>query len=78
MTRFAFAIGAAVAFAAFGAGRPALADDGGGSRLNPCAVPNEVGDSFEETAWQIWVSATCPVNADQYPFVVWENWIEQS
>jgi len=33
---------------------------------------------FEETAWQIWVAAMCPVNADQYPFVVWENWIEQS
>src|SRR5262249_15261333 len=43
-----------------------------------CAVPNEIGDSIEETAWQIWVAATCPVNADQYPFVVWENWIEQS
>ena len=79
MTRFAVAIAAALAFAAFGAaGTRAHADDGGGSRLNPCAVPNEIGDSIEETAWQIWVAATCPVNADQYPFVVWENWIEQS
>ena len=49
-----------------------------GSQLNPCAVPNEVGASFEEAAWQIFVAATCPVNSDQYPFVVWENWIEQA
>src|SRR5882724_10776368 len=48
------------------------------SQLNPCAAPNEIGSSFEETAWQIWVAATCPVNSDQYPFVVWENWIEQA
>src|SRR5262249_36581438 len=48
------------------------------TQLNPCAAPNEVGDSFEETAWQLWVAATCPVNDNQYPFVVWENWIEQS
>jgi hypothetical protein len=49
-----------------------------GSQLNPCAAPSEVGSSFEETAWQIWVAATYPVNSDQYPFVVWENWIEQA
>ena len=49
-----------------------------GSQLNPCAAPNEIAASFEETAWQIWVAATCPVNRDQYPFVVWENWIEQA
>jgi hypothetical protein len=44
---------------------------------NPCAAPNEIGSSIEETAWLLWVAATCPVNQDQYPFVVWENWIEQ-
>jgi hypothetical protein len=33
---------------------------------------------IEETAWRIWVAATCPVNNNQYPYVVWENWIEQS
>jgi hypothetical protein len=55
----------------------AAADQGNGAQLNPCAVPNEVGNSIEQTAWQIWVAATCPVNSDQYPFVVWENWIEQ-
>ena len=48
------------------------------SQLNPCAAPNQIASSFEETAWQIWVAATCPVNSDQYPFVVWENWIEQA
>jgi hypothetical protein len=55
-----------------------LAEAARGSQPNPCAAPNEVGPSFEETAWQIWVAATCPVNSDQYPFVVWENWIEQA
>jgi hypothetical protein len=60
-------------FAVFGTGvREAAA------QLNPCAVPNEIGNSIEETAWQLWVAATCPVNSDQYPFIVWENWIEQS
>ncbi|HEY0219660.1 MAG TPA: hypothetical protein VGC26_07835, partial [Afipia sp.] len=29
-------------------------------------------------AWRLWVAATCPVNKDQYPYVVWENWIEQA
>ena len=59
---------------------PAAADDdhSQGTQLNPCAVPNEIVGSVEETAWQIWVAATCPVNKDQYPFVVWENWIEQA
>jgi hypothetical protein len=55
-----------------------LAEAATGSQLNPCAAPNEIASSFEETAWQIWVAATCPVNSDQYPFVVWENWIEQA
>ena len=51
---------------------------GATAQQNPCAAPNEIGDSIEETAWQLWVAATCPVNDNQYPFVVWENWIEQS
>ena len=66
-------------FAVFSYGNSAgLADAATGSQLSPCAAPNEIGSSFEETAWQIWVAATCPVNSDQYPFVVWENWIEQA
>jgi hypothetical protein len=55
-----------------------LAEAATGAQLNPCVAPNEVGNSMEETAWQIWVAATCPVNNNQYPFVVWENWIEQA
>ena len=79
MTRFAAAIAAALALGAFGgAGTRAHADGTSNSTLNPCAVPNEIDTSIEETAWQIWVAATCPVNDTQYPFVVWENWIEQS
>ncbi|HTY55570.1 MAG TPA: hypothetical protein VMB26_10240 [Candidatus Binataceae bacterium] len=45
---------------------------------NPCAPPNQITGSYEETAWKLFVAATCPVNSDQYPYVVWENWIEQS
>jgi hypothetical protein len=26
----------------------------------------------------LWAAATCPVNEAQYPFVVWQNWIEQA
>jgi hypothetical protein len=47
-------------------------------RLNPCSPPDHVSSSIEETAWRIWVAATCPVNQDEYPRVVWENWLEQA
>jgi hypothetical protein len=66
-------IALSLAFAVLGTGI-----SGASAQLNPCAVPNEIGNSIEETAWQLWVAATCPVNDNQYPFVVWENWIEQS
>ncbi|MCI0737216.1 MAG: hypothetical protein L0Y50_13260 [Beijerinckiaceae bacterium] len=48
--------------------------------LNPCAAPNQIflNSDISEVAWQLWVAATCPVNQNQYPFVVWENWIEQA
>lgn len=58
----------------FGAA-PALADD---PLANPCAPPSQISPTIEETAWQLWVAATCPVNNAKYPFVVWENWIEQA
>jgi hypothetical protein len=45
---------------------------------NPCAPPTEISRNIDETAWELWVAATCPVNAHQYPYVVWENWIEQA
>jgi hypothetical protein len=45
---------------------------------SPCAPPNRISSSVEETAWRLWVAATCPVNQTVYPYVVWENWIEQS
>ncbi|VTZ26676.1 conserved exported hypothetical protein [Methylocella tundrae] len=48
-------------------------------QLNPCAAPNAINPTdAAETAWQLWVAATCPVNTRQYPFVVWEDWIEQA
>ncbi len=45
---------------------------------NPCAPPTQISPNINETAWQLWVAATCPVNSTQYPFVVWEDWIEQA
>jgi hypothetical protein len=45
---------------------------------NPCAAPSEISQTPSQTAWQLWVAATCPVNEGQYPYVVWENWIEQA
>ena len=47
------------------------------SKRSACSPPNHVLPSIEETAWRLWVAATCPVNEDQYPYVLWENWIEQ-
>jgi hypothetical protein len=49
-----------------------------GSRpFDACTPPDRVVGSAEETAWRLWVAATCPVNSNRYPYVVWENWIEQ-
>ncbi|MGH7045555.1 MAG: hypothetical protein ACREE2_04090 [Stellaceae bacterium] len=45
---------------------------------NPCAPPSQISPTIEQTAWQLWVAATCPVNQTKYPYVVWENWIEQA
>ena len=80
MRRGIFPIAAIVLLTLAGAVIPRTALAGGRHDLglNPCAPPNEIVSSIEETAWRIWVAATCPVNDNQYPFVVWENWIEQS
>lgn len=81
-----FAGFAAALFVTFGAG------SGGGTALpfgvsaaqaddaaqNPCAPPSQISPTIEQTAWQLWVAATCPVNRTKYPYVVWENWIEQA
>ena len=58
-----FLLGLAAFLSTISAG---LAEAARSLQLNPCAAPNEIGSSFEETAWQIWVAATCPVNSDQY------------
>jgi hypothetical protein len=50
----------------------AKADD-----ANPCAAPSQISPTIEETAWELWIAATCPVNQTRYPYVVWQNWIEQ-
>jgi len=46
--------------------------------LNPCTPPTQMAATPEQTAWQLFVAATCPVNSNKYPYVVWENWIEQT
>ncbi|HEV3308191.1 MAG TPA: hypothetical protein VGZ91_17255 [Candidatus Sulfotelmatobacter sp.] len=43
-----------------------------------CTPPMSVGSSVEQTAWQLFVAATCPVDNSKYPYVAWEKWIEQS
>lgn len=45
---------------------------------NPCTPPTQMAATPEQTAWQLFVAATCPVNNNKYPYVTWENWIEQS
>jgi hypothetical protein len=44
----------------------------------PCSPPNQITGSIEETAWRLWVASTCSVNQSVYPYVIWENWIEQA
>jgi hypothetical protein len=51
---------------------------GASAQTNPCAPPTEISQNINETAWQLFVAATCPVKGDQYPYVVWEDWIEQA
>jgi hypothetical protein len=43
-----------------------------------CRAPTQIATIPEESAWRLFVAAVCPVNADRYPYVVWENWIEQN
>jgi hypothetical protein len=43
-----------------------------------CTAPTSVAATPEQTAWQLFVAATCPVNANTYPYVTWQTWIEQN
>lgn len=43
-----------------------------------CQFPNQPASSPEQTAWQIFVAATCPTGSgSQYPYIAWETWPEQ-
>lgn len=42
-----------------------------------CSFPTQMASTPEQTAWQLFVAATCPAGR-QYPFVVWETWLEQA
>lgn len=57
-----------------GISSPAIA----ASASDACTPPTGIVGSIEETAWHLLVAATCPVNSNRYPYVVWENWIEQA
>jgi hypothetical protein len=58
-------------------GQP-LAKSSNSTKNYACSPPDTLSSSMEETAWRLWIAATCPVNRNQYPFVVWETWIEQA
>ena len=53
-------------------------DDLSGTPPGPCSPPDRIIGTLEETAWRLWVASTCPVNQSVYPYVTWENWIEQA
>src|SRR5580700_8825865 len=63
---------------------PATSDDGRSafvptvsaspSASTACAFPTATAPTPEQTAWQLFVAATCPANKTQ---VVWETWVEQ-
>jgi hypothetical protein len=48
------------------------------SSTDACTPPIAITGSIQQTAWRLLVAATCPVNSNKYPYVVWENWIEQA
>jgi cytochrome c553 len=43
-----------------------------------CTPPTSMASTPEQTAWQLFVAATCPVNSNTYPYVTWQTWIEQN
>lgn len=49
-----------------------------GEAAAACTPPTQMAATPEQTAWQLFVAATCPVNGTRYPYIVWETWIEQS
>src|ERR1700722_14166554 len=53
-------------------------NENGLSQESACTPPYRITGSIEETAWRLWVASTCPVNQSVYPYVTWENWIEQA
>ncbi len=42
-----------------------------------CSFPTQMASTPEQTAWQIFVAASCTAGT-QYPFVVWETWPNQT
>jgi len=54
------------------AAAPAGAEDD-----DPCAFPTTPASSLEETAWRIFVAATCPATNGPMP-LTFENWTEQN
>jgi len=48
------------------------------AQSSACTFPSQIASTPEQTAWKLFVAATCPVNSNKYPYVTWENWIEQN
>ena len=44
----------------------------------PCAPPTQASAVAEETAWKLFVAASCTINSDKYPYTKWEAWKEQT
>src|SRR5579859_5091678 len=42
-----------------------------------CTFPTQMASTPEETAWQLFVAATCPAGTS-YPYVAWEQWTDQN
>ncbi len=57
---------------------PRLLSPAAAAATDACSPPVSITGSIEQTAWRLLVAATCPVNSNKYPYVVWENWIEQA
>src|SRR4051812_47936900 len=60
-----------------GAAKPAAAADQDAKATPPpaaCALPTTMASTNEQTAWQLFVAANCPVNNQ----LKWETWTEQS
>ncbi|MGC2695565.1 MAG: hypothetical protein WA738_07220 [Candidatus Angelobacter sp.] len=84
MNKFLSALAVVIIIAAVGVLRPAngaqpvvMAATPLLQQSSACTFPTQMAATPEQTAWQLFVAATCPVGT-QYPYVAWEQWTEQN